>query len=115
MVVTHTEAVHRPVMLGPMPFRLVANPRYGGSPIESLSHKGFLRTKNEITSWHGYGRPRCENCPPWEGAGVKCIRLKDEADASVWAASRLLGAPTRWRKCCRRNWCGVCGPRSSVG
>jgi hypothetical protein len=53
MVVTCTEAAHRPVMLGPMPFRLVANPGYGGSPTGSPSHKGFLRAKNEITSWHG--------------------------------------------------------------
>ena len=71
MVVTCTEAAHRPVMLGPMPFRLVANPRYGGSPTKSPSHKGFLRAKNEITSWHGYGPTSLRELSALaEGAGV---------------------------------------------
>ena len=63
-----------------MPFRLVANPRYGGSPTEPLSHRGFLRTKNEITSWHGYEPTSLRELSALaEGAGVQCIRLKDEA------------------------------------
>jgi hypothetical protein len=44
---------------------------YGGSPTESPSHKGFLRAKNEITSWHGYGlTSRRELSALAEGAGV---------------------------------------------
>ena len=92
MVATHTAAVHPPVMLGPMPLRLVANPRYGESPIESLSHRCFLRAKNEITSWHGYDPTSLRELVALaEGAGVQCIRLKDEAQRFGLGSFKALG------------------------
>ena len=75
-----------------MPFRLVANPRYGETLIESLSHRGFLRAKNEIISWHGYEPTSLrELFALAEGAGVQCIRLKDEAERFGLGSFKALG------------------------
>ena len=48
------EAVHRTAMLGPMPFRLFANPRFGSTRKCVLPDAGFQRAKAEITAWDGY-------------------------------------------------------------
>src|SRR5580692_12045309 len=48
------DAVHRSRMLDPMPFRVLVNPRFGGSWDGPLSDDGFRRAKAEISSWPDY-------------------------------------------------------------
>jgi len=45
------------MMLGQLPFRLLANPRFDGMHDGSLPQAGFGLAKAEITSWNGYLLP----------------------------------------------------------
>src|SRR5579871_1259686 len=73
-------AVHRSGMLDPLPFRVLVNPRFGGSWVGPLTDDGFRRAKAEITSWPDYAATPLRELPgPARVAGLGTIRLKDEA------------------------------------
>jgi len=79
-------------MLGSMPFRLFANPRYHEAPSGSLPFAGFVRARNETTSWRDYTPTPLRDLPALaEQAGVACIRLKDEAGRFSLGSFKALG------------------------
>jgi diaminopropionate ammonia-lyase len=79
-------------MLGPLPFRVFVNPRLGEHWTSPLPDDGFQRAKAEITSWHGYEvTPLRELERVANGAGLGCIRLKDEASRFGLGSFKALG------------------------
>jgi diaminopropionate ammonia-lyase len=79
-------------MLGPMPFSLFANPRFGTPHAAALSDVGFLRAKAEIISWDGYAlTPLRDLGPLARQAGLGAIRLKDEAGRFGLGSFKALG------------------------
>ena len=79
-------------MLGPMPFRLFANPRLDAAAAGSLPLAGFVRARNEITTWRDYAPTPLRDLPALaEQAGVACIRLKDEAGRFSLGSFKALG------------------------
>ena len=79
-------------MLGPMPFRLFANPRFGGTRTTILADAGFQRAKAEITAWNGYAvTPLHDLTALARQAGVDAIRLKDEAARFGLGSFKALG------------------------
>jgi diaminopropionate ammonia-lyase len=79
-------------MLGSMPFQLFANPRHGETPVDALPREGFLRAKAEIASWRDYApTPLRDLSALAEGAGLACIRLKDEAGRFGLGSFKALG------------------------
>jgi diaminopropionate ammonia-lyase len=79
-------------MLGPMPFRLFANPRLDAAAAGSLPLAGFVRARNEITSWRGYAPTPLRDLPALaKKAGVACIQLKDEAGRFALGSFKALG------------------------
>ena len=79
-------------MLGPLPFRLFANPRYGRDRHVLLPDMGFRRAKAEITSWHDYAPTPLHDIPPLaRQAGLDAIRLKDEAARFGLGSFKALG------------------------
>src|SRR5579864_3635154 len=86
------EAVHLTGMLGALPFRVFVNPRSGSAWVGPLSETGFRRAKADITSWRDYRpTPLRELSAITAGAGVACIRLKDEADRFGLGSFKALG------------------------
>lgn len=90
-------------LLGPLPFRVFANPRAGTPEVEVLPEAGYRQARNEITRWSGYApTPLCDL--PWaaQAAGVASVRMKDEggrfglgsfkALGGAWAVAKLLMA-----------------------
>ena len=57
-------------MIGPMPFRLYANPRFGSTRTVLLPDAGFQRAKAEITAWDGYELTPLHDLPALAGAGA---------------------------------------------
>ena len=79
-------------MLDPMPFRLFANPRFGGPRIAPLSDVGFRRAKAEISSWDGYEYTKLRDMPALaRQAGLDAIWLKDEATRFGLGSFKALG------------------------
>jgi len=79
-------------MLGPMPFRLFANPRAGTPHVAPLSDVGFRRAKAEIISWNGYAlTPLRDLAALARRAGFGAIRLKDEAGRFGLGSFKALG------------------------
>ena len=79
-------------MLGPLPFRVFPNPRFGNPTMEVLPREGFLRAKAQITSWAGYARtPMHDLIAIADAAGVACIRLKDESSRFGLGSFKALG------------------------
>jgi diaminopropionate ammonia-lyase len=86
------EAVHRTGMLGPLPFRVLVNPRFGEARMGPLSEVGFRQAKADITSWRDYrATPLRELSAIAVRAGVACIRLKDEAGRFGLGSFKALG------------------------
>ena len=50
-------------MLGPLPFSLFANPRFGTPGIVVLPAAGYRRAKAEITRWTGYAPTPLRDLP----------------------------------------------------
>ncbi len=79
-------------MLGPLPFRLIANPRFGKLATSPLTNAGFQRAKAEITSWNGYqATPLRDLAALARSAGLGAIRLKDEATRFGLGSFKALG------------------------
>jgi diaminopropionate ammonia-lyase len=79
-------------MLDPMPFRVLVNPRFGGSWDGPLSDDGFRRAKAEISSWPDYRATPLLDLPGLaRGAGLGAIRLKDEAGRFGLGSFKALG------------------------
>jgi diaminopropionate ammonia-lyase len=79
-------------MLGPMPFRVFANPRYGEVPASILDDAGFRLAKAEITSWPGYAMTPLREVPDiTRQVGLGTIRLKDEASRFGRGSFKALG------------------------
>ncbi len=79
-------------MLDPMPFRLFANPRFGGPGVGPLSDVGFRRARAEITSWDGYEATLLHDMPPLaRQAGLDAIWLKDESTRFGLGSFKALG------------------------
>ncbi|MGA9017092.1 MAG: diaminopropionate ammonia-lyase [Acetobacteraceae bacterium] len=79
-------------MLGPLPYRLFLNPRFGSSQIASLPDAGFQRAKAQITSWDGYEMTPLRDLPGLaQQAGLDAIRLKDEATRFGLGSFKALG------------------------
>ncbi|MBN8928042.1 MAG: diaminopropionate ammonia-lyase [Rhodospirillales bacterium 69-11] len=79
-------------MLGPLPFRLFANPRAGTPGVVVLSSAGFRRAKTEITGWDGYAPTPLRDLPAIaRDAGLGVLRLKDEADRFGLGSFKALG------------------------
>ncbi len=79
-------------MLGPIPFRLFANPRHGATGPPALDESGFRRAKAEITSWDGYVATPLRELPVLASeAGLGAIRLKDEATRFGLGSFKALG------------------------
>ncbi len=79
-------------MLGPLPFKLHANPRLGTPGIVVLPESGYRRAKADITSWNGYApTPLRELRDLARDAGVAVMRLKDEAGRFGLGSFKALG------------------------
>jgi diaminopropionate ammonia-lyase len=79
-------------MLGPLPFRLLANPRSGDTRTTLLPNAGFQRAKAEITSWNAYAVTPLRDLPALaRKAGLNAIRLKDEATRFGLGSFKALG------------------------
>jgi diaminopropionate ammonia-lyase len=79
-------------VLGPLPFRLFANPRFGSAPTTLLPDAGFQRAKAEITSWNAYAVTPLRDLPALaRKAGLNAIRLKDEATRFGLGSFKALG------------------------
>jgi diaminopropionate ammonia-lyase len=79
-------------MLGPLPYRLFINPRFGSGRIASLPDVGFQRARAEISSWDGYERTPLRDLPALAAqAGLGAIRLKDEATRFGLGSFKALG------------------------
>lgn len=75
-----------------MPFRLVANPRFGGPRTTLLPDADFRRAKAEITAWHGYAMTPLHALPALaRQVGVAGIWLKDEATRFGLGSFKALG------------------------
>jgi diaminopropionate ammonia-lyase len=78
-------------MLGPMPFRLFANPRLGRPPAV-LPDAGFRKAKAAITSWNDYAVTPLRDLPDLaRQTGVGAIRLKDEGGRFGLGSFQALG------------------------
>ena len=79
-------------MIGPMPFRLYANPRLGSNRTVLLSDAGFQRARAEITAWDGYELTPLHDLPAFaRQAGLEGILLKDEATRFGLGSFKALG------------------------
>jgi diaminopropionate ammonia-lyase len=79
-------------MLGAMPCRLFANPRFDAVRAAVLPDAGFLRAKAEITAWQGYAMTPLHDLPAIaRRAGVGGLRLKDEATRFGLGSFKALG------------------------
>jgi diaminopropionate ammonia-lyase len=79
-------------MLGPFPFRLYANPRFGTPGIVVLPASGFQRARAEITSWNGYApTPLHALRELAREAGIAVLCLKDEAERFGLGSFKALG------------------------
>ncbi len=79
-------------MLGPMPFRVFANPRFGEGPTSILDDAGFRLAKAEITSWPEYAVTPLRELPDLASeAGLGAIWLKDEASRFGLGSFKALG------------------------
>ncbi len=79
-------------MLGPLPYRLFVNPRFGSSRIASLPDAGFQCAKAQITTWDGYEITPLRDLPGLaQQAGLGAIRLKDEAIRFGLGSFKALG------------------------
>jgi diaminopropionate ammonia-lyase len=79
-------------MLGAVPFRLFANPRFGGTRKTMLADTGFRHAKAEITAWDGYAvTPLRDLTALAQQSGVDRIRLKDEATRFGLGSFKALG------------------------
>jgi len=79
-------------MLGPMPFRVFANPRFGTPRTVLLSDVGFQQAKAEIISWAGYAvTPLRELASLAQAADLGAIWLKDEAGRFGLGSFKALG------------------------
>jgi len=79
-------------MLGRLPFRLLANPRFDAMHKSSLPQAGFDLAKAEITSWSGYRDTPLRDLPALaKQAGLGCLRLKDEAGRFGLGSFKVLG------------------------
>jgi diaminopropionate ammonia-lyase len=79
-------------MLGPHPFTLFANPRAGAPGMTVLPEAGFRRARAEITAWPGYApTPLLDLVGIAEAAGLRVLRLKDEAGRFGLGSFKALG------------------------
>jgi len=79
-------------MLGPHPFTLFVNPRFGTPGLVVLPEAGFRRAKHEITGWNGYApTPLHDLADLAAPAGVAALRLKDEAGRFGLGSFKALG------------------------
>jgi diaminopropionate ammonia-lyase len=79
-------------MLGPLPFRLFANPRFGSARVVSLPDVGFQQARSEITSWNDYQpTPLRDLADLARQAGLGAVRLKDEATRFGLGSFKALG------------------------
>ena len=79
-------------MLGPLPFRLFANPRFGIAATTLLPDAGFQRAKAEVTSWNEYAVTPLRDLTALAGqAGLNAIWLKDEATRLGLGSFKALG------------------------
>ena len=79
-------------MLGPLPFNLFPNPRFGTPGVVVLPASGYRRAKAEITSWNGYATTPLRELPDLaREAGVAVICLKDEAGRFGLGSFKALG------------------------
>lgn len=86
------DAVHRCLMLGPLPFRLFPNPRFGTPGIVVLPAAGYRRAKAEITGWSGYAATPLHDLPALAlQSGIAALRLKDEAARFGLGSFKALG------------------------
>jgi len=78
--------------LGPLPFRVFANPRAGLPGTVVLTDAGFRRARAAITSWPGY-TPTPLRDLPWaaKAAGVAAVRMKDEGGRFGLGSFKALG------------------------
>jgi diaminopropionate ammonia-lyase len=79
-------------MLGPLPYRLFVNPRFGSSRVASLPDVGFPCARAQITSWDGYEVTPLSDLPALaEQAALGAIRPKDKANRFGLGSFRALG------------------------
>jgi diaminopropionate ammonia-lyase len=79
-------------MIGPIPFRLYANPRFGSTRTVLLTDAGFQSAKAEITAWDGYEPTPLHDLPALaREAPLGAIRLKDEATRFGLGSFKALG------------------------
>lgn len=79
-------------MLGPHPFTVFPNPRFGTPGMVVLSAAGFRRARREITSWNAYAPTPLRDLPELaKAAGLGAIRLKDEASRFGLGSFKALG------------------------
>lgn len=79
-------------MLRPHPFQLFANPQHGVPGVVILPAAGFRRAKAEISAWEGYApTPLRDLAGIAAAAGVRTIRLKDEAERFGLGSFKALG------------------------
>ena len=79
-------------MLGPLPFNLYPNPRFGTPGVVVLPASGYRRAKAEITAWNGYTPTPLHDLPEMaRQAGVAVMRLKDEAGRFDLGSFKALG------------------------
>lgn len=79
-------------MPSPLPFRVLVNPRMGGTPTDTLPDEGFLRARTEISGWPDYRiTPLCDLPDLARAARLGSIRLKDEAERFGLGSFKALG------------------------
>ena len=79
-------------MTEPDSFTFLINPRHGTPGVTVLPQRGFMRAKDTITGWAGYGAtPMRELSDIASSLGVAAIRLKDEGSRFGLGSFKALG------------------------
>ena len=79
-------------MLGPLPFNLYLNPRFGTPGVVVLPARATAARRRRSPPGTAIRRRRCTTLPGWHAqAGIAAIRLKDEAGRFDLGSFKALG------------------------
>ena len=81
-------------LLGPLPFRVFANPRAGTPEVEVLPEAGYRQARAEITRWPGYAPTPLRDLP-WAAQAARGRLRAAEGRGRTVRARQFQGARRR--------------------